>query len=452
MSFKNIVVIGMGYVGIPAAALFAEVDGVKVTGIQRRSKRSGWKIEALNQGNCPIGGDEPGLPELIKKVVEAGNFQVTDDISVCKEADAILIDVQTPVESDHMPRYESLKSVCKEIGTYLKDQVLIVIESTVAPGTTQYIAKPILEEFSNKIAGKDFYLAFSYERVMVGRLLHNLKYLPRIVGGLDQKSTELGIELYQMIIESDLHPTTALTAELAKVVENTYRDINIAFANEVALICESLGADVFEVRKFVNTLPNDPSNPATNPYRNMHLPGAGVGGHCLPKDPWLLKYGLDNFGKLQFNPQIVVQGRTMNDYMPIHMLELLKRGIKENGNMTNHPKITVLGYAFIANSDDTRNTPALPLINLLREQKYEVIVHDPYVKSFEEMDIINDLEKALTGVDVIMIVTNHNQYYNIDLTNLKKLMRNPVIIDGRNIFDSDKCREHGFVYYGVGKG
>jgi UDP-N-acetyl-D-mannosaminuronic acid dehydrogenase len=452
MAFKNIVVIGMGYVGIPAAALFAEIDGVKVTGIQRRSKRSGWKIDYINEGKCPIGGDEPGLPELIENVVKSGSFTVTDDFSICKEADAILIDVQTPVESDHMPRYQSLKTVCSDIGPFLKDQVLIAIESTVAPGTTEYIAKPILEESSGKVAGKDFYLAFSYERVMVGKLLYNLKFLPRIVGGLEEKSTELAMELYKMITKSELHATTALTAEIAKVVENTYRDINIAFANEVALICESLGANVYEVRKLVNTLPNDPANPATNPYRNMHLPGAGVGGHCLPKDPWLLKYGLDNFGKMKFNPQIVVQGRAMNDYMPIHMLELLKRGYRENGNNIKNPKVAVLGYAFIANSDDTRNTPALPLINLLKEQKYQVFVHDPYVKSSEETEIINDLELVLSGADAIMIVTNHKQYYDIDLTHLKGLMRTPVIIDGRNIFNSDKCRELGFIYFGVGKG
>ena len=194
MSFNHIVVIGMGYVGIPAAALFAEVDGISVTGIQRRSKRSGWKIDYLNQGKCPIGGDEPLLPELLEKVVKSNKFKVTDDYSVCSTADAILIDVQTPVESDHMPKYESLKYVCKEIGPYLKNGVLIVIESTIAPGTTEHIAKPILEESSGKKAGEDFYLAFSYERVMVGKLLHNLKYLPRIVGGLDKKSTELGIE------------------------------------------------------------------------------------------------------------------------------------------------------------------------------------------------------------------------------------------------------------------
>jgi UDP-N-acetyl-D-mannosaminuronic acid dehydrogenase len=452
MTFEHIVVIGMGYVGIPAAALFADVEGIKVTGIQRRSKRSGWKIEYLNEGKCPIGGDEPGLPELIQRVVKNGKFKVTDDFSVCRDADAILIDVQTPVEANHMPRYESLKSVCKKIGPFLKQNVLIVIESTVAPGTTEYIAKPILEKSSGKSAGKDFHLVFSYERVMVGRLLHNLTNLPRIVGGFTKNSTELGMELYKMIVKSDLYPTDALTAELAKVVENTYRDVNVAFANEVALICESLGANVYRVRELVNTLPNDPSNPATNPVRNMHIPGAGVGGHCLPKDPWLLKYGLDNYGKTKFIPNIIVGSREMNDFMPKHMVDLLVHGLREAGTGIKNARVCILGLAFIANSDDTRNTPAVPMYYLLKDRETSAIIHDPHVKGFNEIEFTNNFNEAINDADAIMIVTAHKQYYEINLSNLKSVMKHNIIIDGRNVFDAKQCRELGFIYYGVGKG
>ncbi|HID71687.1 MAG TPA: nucleotide sugar dehydrogenase, partial [Thermoplasmata archaeon] len=290
----RIAVIGMGYVGIPAAALFADVEGFDVTGIQRRSKRSGWKIDYLNQGKNPIRGEEPGLAELIHRVVvEKKSFRVTDDYSVCREMDAILIDVQTPTDEHRIPRYESLREVSAIVGRYMKPGTLVVIESTVAPGTTDYVVKPILEKESGMNAGKDFYLAFSYERVMVGRLLHNIINYPRIVGGINKESTERAMRLYSHIVKAELYPTDALTAEVAKTVENAYRDVNIAFANEVALICESLGVNVYHVRRFVNSLPNDPSNPAANPVRNMHFPGAGVGGHCLPKDSWLLKYGVD---------------------------------------------------------------------------------------------------------------------------------------------------------------
>lgn len=452
MHFEQIVVIGMGYVGIPAAALFADVEGLFVTGIQRRSQRSGWKIDYLNEGKCPIGGDEPGLPELIERVVKNKKFHVTDDYSVCKSADAILIDVQTPVDTNHEPKYESLKEVCKIIGPYLNQDVLIVIESTVAPGTTQFIAKPILEESSGKHAGKDFNLAFSYERVMVGRLLHNLIYYPRIIGGIDEKSTNLCRELYQKICKSDLYTTDALTAEIAKVVENTYRDVNIAFANEVAIICESLGVNVFEVRKLVNTLPNDPSNPSANPYRNMHFPGAGVGGHCLPKDPWLLKFGLDNYGKTKFTPDIIIHCRKLNDHMPIHTIGLLQKGLETVNVDISGAKICLLGLAFIENSDDTRNTPTVPLYNALSEKNAEVIIHDPYVKKFEGVELTNDFNLAVTNADAVIIVTAHKQYSEVDLTELKTLLRHPLIIDGRNMFNGHDLEQLGFKYYGVGKG
>ena len=285
----EIVVVGMGYVGIPVAALFADVERINVIGVQRRSRRSGWKIDHLNQGKSPIEGDEPGLAELIERVVGKGAFRVTDDISVYTRADVILITVQTPVDENHLPKYQALRQVTADIGSNMKKGTHVVLESTVAPGTTNFVIKPILEEKSGMSAGKDFNLVFSYERVMLGRLLFNLQKLPRIVGGLTPECTNRGVELYSKIVESEIHPTDCLTAEVSKVTENTYRDVNIAFANEVALICESLGVNVHDVRRFVNTLPNIPSDPAKNPLRMMHIPGAGVGGHCLPKDPWLLK-------------------------------------------------------------------------------------------------------------------------------------------------------------------
>jgi UDP-N-acetyl-D-mannosaminuronic acid dehydrogenase len=195
----KLVVVGMGYAGIPSAALFADINGITVTGLQRKSERSGWKIDCLNQGKSPIKGDEPGLSELLKKVVEEDQFKVTDDTSVYRDADVILIDVQTPVDGDHIPNYESLKTVCKEAGEKMKKGVIFGVESTVAPGTTQNIVKPILEESSGMKAGADFILIYSYERVMAGRLLYNLQYLPRIVGGHTTKCSKRGAELYSKI-------------------------------------------------------------------------------------------------------------------------------------------------------------------------------------------------------------------------------------------------------------
>jgi UDP-N-acetyl-D-mannosaminuronic acid dehydrogenase len=442
----------MGYVGIPSAALFADLEGFNVVGIQRRSKRSGWKIDYLNQGKNPIKGEEPGLDELIKKVVREGKLLVTDDISFYYEADVILIDVQTPVGENHTPKYDSLESVSHDVGKNIKNGVLIGIESTVAPGTTLNVVKPILEEASGMKAGTDFNLIFSYERVMVGRLLYNLKFMPRIVGGFTNKCTERGVELYKKITKTEVYGTDCLTAEIAKVVENTYRDVNIAFANEVALICESMGVNFHDVRKFVNSLPFDSSDPSRNPYRMLMIPGAGVGGHCLPKDPWLLNYGVNNFGKNKVDTNIIRESRRINDMMPRHMFELIKNGLSIHKKILKDSKITLLGYAFIGDSDDTRNTPAKPLYDLLSSEKSKVIVHDPYVQCIESLVHTYDLKEALKDSDCLAIVTNHNEYYGIDLEWTKMQMRTPVIIDGRNVIDPKKAEEYGFTFKGVGIG
>jgi len=448
----EIVVVGMGYAGIPTAAVLANVEDFNVVGVQRRSKRSGWKIDYLNAGKCPIGGDEPGLAELIEKVVRKGSFRVTDDVSVCKKADVILIDVQTPVDENHVPQYDSLREVSQAVGRHMKKRVIVIIESTVAPGTTNYILKPILEEFSGLKAGEDFNLVYSYERVTVGRLLHNLVYMPKIVGGLTHECTQRGVEFYRNIIKAELFPTDCLTAEVAKVTENTYRDVNIAFANEVALICESLGVNIHDVRRFVNSLPNDPSDPVRNPYRMMHIPGAGTGGHCLPKDPWLLKYGLDAYGVFKFTPKILVESRSINDFMPQHMRDLVEEALHEKGVKLQDARVCILGLAFRGDSDDTRNTPALPLYNLLKGICKEVVVHDPFVKEFEEMVLTNDLEDALRNKDCMVIVTRHKEYVDIRLDWLKSILTTLAIVDGRNVFDPKDCEEAGFSYRAVGVG
>ena len=446
----KLVVVGMGYVGIPAAALFADVDGFTVVGIQRRSKRSGWKIDWLNAGKNPIGGDEPGLSELIARVVEKRTFRVTDDFAECNDADTILIDVQTPTDDQGIPHYASLKEASVQVGRHLKRDALVVIESTVAPGTTEHVVKPILEQESGMKAGKDFSLAFSYERVMVGRLLHNITQYPRIIGGINAESTRRAMALYAKIIKAGLYPTDLLTAEVAKVVENTYRDVNIAFANEMALLSESLGVDVFKVRELVNNLPNDQSNPSANPIRTMHFPGAGVGGHCLPKDTWLLKYGVDTYGRFKVDPQVIVKSRELNAWMPMHMAELVEEGLSEAGLKIEGAKIALLGVAFVENSDDTRNTPSKPLYDILRERGAKPVLHDPYVREFE-LPFTKDMEKAITGADALVIVVKHKDYLNLDLARLKTKMRTPVIVDGRNAYDKTECERLGFVYKGVGK-
>jgi UDP-N-acetyl-D-mannosaminuronic acid dehydrogenase len=444
----KIAVIGMGYVGIPAAALLAEVEGFDVVGVQRRSERSGWKIEALNKGECPI-LNEPDLPELIEKVVlKMKSFRVTDDTEILKDMDFILIDVQTPTDKKtNEPLYRSLREVSANVGKLMKKGTTIIVESTVAPGTTEFIVKPILEENSGMKAGEDFHLIFAYERVMVGRLINNIVNYPRIIGGITKACTEKGLWLYKHIVKEELIPVSATTAEVAKVVENTYRDVQIAFANEVALACESLNVNFNEVRKCVNSLPFN-----SNAYRDLHLPGAGVGGHCLPKDPWLLKYGVDTYGETKVPFDVIIQSRARNEMMPKHMFELAQQAAKEKGIDINKAKIAVLGASFIENSEDTRNSPTETLIEVLNKEGIKWAIHDPYVRPREfPHPVSKDLDEVVKDADVMMIFVKHKEYYDIKAKWLKERMKTPILIDGRDVLNLAEFKKENFIAYGVGK-
>lgn len=440
----NIAVIGMGYVGIPCAALLADVPGFDVTGIQRRSKRSEWKIDVLNAGKSPISGEEPGLSELIEKVVKKGTFRVSDDFTLLSKMDVILIDVQTPTDgSDHKPNYYSLKEVSHQIGNYIGKNVLVIIESTVAPGTTMNVVLPILERKSGLKGSSDFHLAYSYERVMPGRLLEYIQNLPRIVGGINKESERRAVELYQKIVKEKIYSTDILTAETSKTMENAYRDVNIAFANEMALICESLGVDVFEVRGLINS----------RSERHMHLPGSGVGGHCLPKDTWLLRYGLQRYGRdNHMETEFINLARRINNSMPIHMAKLIRSAFEEKGINLKDSKVTILGVAYLEDSDDTRNTPAYELIRELEAYGVEIAAHDPYVSLFPEAPLTRNLEEAIAETDCIAIITKHKEYFHLNLKEIKELIRTPIIIDGRNVLDKQKVLAEGFIYKGIGKG
>jgi UDP-N-acetyl-D-mannosaminuronic acid dehydrogenase len=439
----KVVVIGMGYVGIPAAALIAEVDGYEVVGLQRRSKRSGWKIDVLNSGKSPFEGDEPGLDELIAKVVAKGTFSVTDDIEILRDADIILIDVQTPTDAQNMPRYDSLREVSSNIGERIKKGALVIVESTVAPGTTENVVQKIIEKESGLEGGKGFDLAFSYERVMPGKLLDFIVNMPRVVGGITPKATERAVELYSKIVKEKIYTSDTLSAELSKTIENAYRDVNIAFANEMALVCESLGVNIYEIIEMINARED----------RMLHIPGAGVGGHCLPKDPWLLRYGLYEYGSWKIEPEFISLARRINNHMPVHMSELVENALGAKGVTIQGSKIVVLGAAYLENSDDTRNTPAATLVAALQAKGAQVVVHDPYVREWEfgPQELMRDIMEAAQDADCLALVTKHKDYYSLDLDKIKKVMRTPTIVDGRNVFDQDTVVSKGFAYRCVGK-
>ena len=431
------------------AVLLADVDDFHVTGIQRRSQRSGWKIDWLNQGKSPFGGEEPGLDELIARVVKKGKFKVTDKYDAVDNANFILIDVQTPVDLDSkIPRYESLREVSQKISKHLKQGVTIIIESTVAPGTTDNIVQPILEGGSGLKRGEDFYLVYSFERVMPGKLLEYITDMERIIGGGCEEANKKAKFLYSKVVKKELRITDTLTAELTKCIENAYRDVNIAFANEMALLCEDFNRNIFEIIELINQRHD----------RMMHYPGSGVGGHCLTKDPHLLEYGHRTYTEHKFNSDILLKARELNDFMPSHIVELMEDTFRESRRLVDNIKITLLGVSYKANTDDTRNTPTENVVKFLKNRYHShnitFIAHDPYVKPryYNATELTNDFNKAVKDADVLIFATNHSEYYNIDLDDLKKKVRTPVIIDGRNIFDKRMVEEKGFVYRKVGEG
>ena len=417
-------VVGLGYVGLPVACLFAEA-GFDVIGVDVKPDRVGQ----INAGDCPIKGREPGLQELMAQTVAAGNLRATTDYGELTQTDVVTINVETPVDERHVPRYSALRAACRSLGAVLKDGALVIVESTVAPGTTDRIVKPLLEETTGRRVNEGFYLAVCPERVMPGKLLRNLREMSRVIGGSSPGAEQLALAFYGHIVRADLDTTDCVTAELVKTTENAYRDVQIAFANEVALICETLGSDVWRLRELVNK----------SPFRDMHLPGTGVGGHCIPKDPWLLAYGAGEDAPLRLIPA----GRAVNHSMPYHVADLTLDALAEAGVSCEEARVVILGYAYLENSDDTRNTPAAPLVARLRERGLKLLIHDPYVPEY-----MGDLDELISGADCLVLTVKHDAYLQLDLSWVKRAMRTPVLVDGRNAFGSVQ----GFVWRSVGRG
>ena len=424
----SLAVIGLGYVGLPVAALFAET-GFNVLGVELRADR----IEKINKGICPIEGEEPGLADLISKVAATGRLRATTNYDELKDRDVILIDVETPVDDQNVPRYEALRAVLKSLGSVMKNGSLIIVESTIAPGTMAEVVLPLLEQHSGKKVNQDFYLGNCPERVMPGKLLKNLKTVSRVVGGNTPETAETMIGLYQHIVKADLDAADCVTAELVKTAENAYRDVQIAFANEVALICEAVGGDIWKVRELVNK----------SPSRQMHLPGAGVGGHCIPKDPWLLAYGAKDKEVLL---RVIPAARAVNDSMPLHMLDLLKNALITADRKIEGARIAVLGYAYLEDSDDTRNSPSEVLVRRLREIGVDVVIHDPWVEEYH-----GDLMECIKDCDAIVMMVAHSAYRTLDMDALRKVVRTPVMVDGRHVFDKETARMKGFIYRSIGQ-
>lgn len=423
----QVVVIGLGYVGLPVACLFADV-GFSVIGLDLDSD----KVSKISRGICPIEGKEPELPELLTRVVKEGKLGVTNDYSICKESQIVLIAVETPVDpSTHKPAYQALKSALTDLGKNFSPGTLVIVESTIAPGTMSELVQPILEKNSGLQVNQDFYLVNCPERVMPGKLLKNMRSIPRVVGGSNKEAANLAIRFYKYVVNADLDPVDCITAEIVKTVENTYRDVQIAFANEVALIYEEMGADAWQVRKLVNK----------SPGHYMLFPGSGVGGHCIPKDPWLLIANV----KRGIKPRLIPTAREINEYMPIHVANLTIEALEQAGVKISESRVAVLGYSYLENTDDTRNSPSAVLVSKLKELGVEIRIHDPFVKDYQ-----GELKNIIRECDAMIIMVAHDEYHELNLNNLRDLMSHPILIDGRNVFDPIIVKSMGWLYWGVG--
>jgi len=454
---KRIGVVGMGYVGIPAAALFAASPYFdSVFGFQRNSPSSGYKIAMLNRGESPMKGEEPGLSDLLFEVVSNDKFSCTSDFSKIAGLDAVTVAIQTPFtnKDDLSPDFSALMEGISEVGRHLTPGTLVVLESTVTPGTTEGFAREILERESGIRAGVDFALAHAPERVMAGRLIKNIREHDRVVGGIDEASTKRAAELYTPVLtKGHVIPMTARAAEVTKTAENTFRDLQIAAVNELALYCEAMGINVYDVRAGIDSLKGEGIT------RALLWPGAGVGGHCLTKDTYHLERGVQLMGKGALDypkgePSLYILARRINDFMPAHMVRLTLDALKRARVSPNGARIALLGWAFLPDSGDTRNTPSEPYRDRLLEKGASVQVHDPYVSKYHGVPVLGNLDDAARGADAIVIFAGHRQYRDLDPARLRDLSgkSHPVIVDGRNMIDPDAFIQCGFVYKGIGRG
>lgn len=429
---STVCVVGLGYVGLPTAIFFAE-NGFNVIGVDVEEK----KLTLINQGISPLG--ELGLDERLQKVVEDGRLVATSDLpGATSESDVILLIVPTPVTPSKDPDLSYIVNAGEDVAKGLGKGKLVVLESTVYPGVTEENLQPILESSGLK-AGVDFGLAYCPERYNPGDEAHSLEKVARVVGGITPEWAEITRELYQFIIEKDIKVLRNIkTAEAAKVIENTQRDLNIALMNELAMIFEKIGIDVMEVIDGASTKWNF----------NAYYPGGGVGGHCLPVDPYYL---VKKAKELGYHSKVIAAGRTINDYMPKHVFGLLTDALNDNERPVKNSKVVVLGLSYKENVGDDRESPSEELINELGHNQALVTLVDPYI---EETGVYGTLESdvytALEGAHALVLMTAHQEFRELDFERVKELMEIPIIIDARRIYDPEKLRKMGFHYSGVG--
>ncbi len=390
----HVVILGLGYVGLPLATVLANA-GYKVTGVDLDKQ----KVDQINSGISYI---DDVATSLVKKLVDENSLSATTDFSIVREADAVSICVPTPLRKTRDPDMSFIVSVSESIAPYVHEDMVVVLESTTYPGTTRELLLPKLIEKEDLVVGENFFLAFSPERVDPGREDWTTINTPKVVGGITAACTEMAAVYYEGAMENVVRVKTAEVAEMTKLLENTFRMVNIGLVNEMAIMCDRMGIDVWEVIDAA----------ATKPFGFMKFtPGPGLGGHCIPIDPLFLSWKLKS---LNYTARFIDLASEINTGMPRYVVGKVQEVLNRQHKTINDSKVLVLGAAYKPDIDDVRESPALDVIGLLLQSGANVSYHDPFIPELhhENVDLssVPDLMAAVEEVDCVVIITNHSQY------------------------------------------
>jgi UDP-N-acetyl-D-glucosamine dehydrogenase len=405
-------ILGMGYVGLPLTTAFGEA-GFKIIGIDPDSR----KIDSINKGKSYI---QDVSDKQIDQLVKKGKLSATTDFSALRQCDAVSICVPTPLRKTGDPDMSFILNATEELAKYIHPGMIIVLESTTYPGTTREVLLPKLGKDKGLIVGKDFFLAFSPERVDPGREDWTTLNTPKVIGGITEECSEVAVIWYSQALKTVVPVSSAESAELSKLLENTFRMINIGMVNELAIMCERLGVDVWEVIDAA----------ATKPFGFMKFtPGPGLGGHCIPIDPLYLSWKMKAF---QYNARFIELAADINTNMPRYVVGRVMDAFNDRGKVLKGSKCLVLGAAYKPDIDDIRESPSLDVIGLLQKKGAVVEYHDPYIPHLRthddlEMESVPDAMEAVRNADCVVIITNHTDYdYKAILKEAK------FIFDSRN--------------------
>lgn len=416
-------VVGLGYVGLPLAVEKAKA-GFKTIGFDVQSA----KVDMVNAGQNYIGDV---VDKVLAELVKSGKLTATTDFSFVKDVDFIAICVPTPLDAHQQPDISYVKNSAEAIAKHLTKDTIVVLESTTYPGTTEGLLKPILEDGSGLKCGEDFYLGFSPERVDPGNLIYKTKNTPKVVGGIGKDATEVIADVYRHILQSDIHEVfSPAVAEMEKILENTYRNVNIGLVNELTMLCHKMGISMWEVVDAAKT----------KPYGfQAFYPGPGLGGHCIPLDPYYLSWKAREYG---FHTSMIEASGMINDRMPEYTVLRAGEILNRFGKSINHAKVLILGVAYKQDIDDYRESPALNVIEEFNKRGADVTFYDPWIASYKFKGEVHHGEKELSkellkNADIVVVTTAHT---NIDYDFVQQNAK--VVFDTKNAMKKVNVRDN----------